>query len=516
MKRFTELKKIKLSKGAKIALAVSAAVLVLAASVLITATIMLFDPTDETDEKIREADLSLDALISRHIVCALDGVAENESATIRLNLHDINEILYALTRSLPTDGISVRSAYIERGSTENILCIPIRVLGIKSTVRADFTLREEDGAFAIRLYNVKLGRVKMSGNIISLLGIRYKISSSLTSLGAEAEMGENSVSLKISREALGAILERSMQNDEANRGLVMVLYNVFMLDTDSVTARLDDIDNVSLKIDLSRFGTYASDKFSSLNAYTSSLLVSGEIRAEDIPLVSKYYVNGFTAMSRGEQEALLEKLGSSSSYSKIASHNGLVDRASLSLSELILSELLSGLADSSRGFRISDTDVNKLISELELIGTVWQFCDCKTLNCAYVIIRSLSLSFGENTFDLIMELDINGCVLTLKGNFNCPPSGAAELTGTLKRVSLGEYTLAERNKENLYSYLAFLLKDYWISPGTEPLSLTINIPGAVTDNSLVNTLIQAAKYVKASCKSNTDRPGGYINIELSK
>ena len=469
---------------------------------------LVIDPTDNTDEAIRAADVSLESAAMNHLVEALSTTSDSGKAEIHLDEYDINELLYAISGELNFGDFYARSMYIEQQKVGYRLCVPISFSGINTLLSANFDMFTEDDLIIFRLRDICVAKTQIGSGILSMFNIAERITSALHSFGIESTYVADVLTVKLTRENIGDLLMRGIK-DDPNAALVAAFYNILMVKTDAAIIDIKNPLDLTIGIDFADFGGSKNDALTSVNSYTADLLDRGVIGKDNISLVSKYYLNGYMNLEKDEQSAILSLLKDEQSEAQTILYGGIIERESFSLATVLVDQLYGGLDSFTPGFKIYDHNINAMLSELALIGTVWQFADSDN-NCAYLAIADLRLTIDDDYIRVFLDIDINGYLLSVSVDFATGTSPLASITGTLGNIYIGDLALDSEDVELMFDFLADNLSADWLYTDKAAKQLTLDFTSTFEGNFVLETIISSSKSITTSCKKSA--MGGYVNM----
>ena len=473
----------------------------------------IYDGTDNTNISIVEQNISLETALYHHIVEGLqnekDGVV-----TMHLDEYDVNEMLYAISRDMDWGLVKARSMYIESSDSGYKLFAPIKLLGIDSVISGDVKLYDSDKIIHIEVENVKLGRLNTDSGILSLLNIKGLITRSLNKFHIYSYFEGETLKASLSRSDLGKLISK-LNEDSENRGLIDALYGVLMLDTNAVSIDINNPVDCKITADLSIFGGVRDDQFQSVSSFTSDLLNKKIIYADKVGLIAKYCVNGYEWLEDDEKQTVTDLLKESVGEKDVKNYEGLVSRESISLTDILLDQFKINPDSLAPGFKISDDNINSMLTEMPFVCTVWQYSSYRTNECAYLILQSVRCQIGEDKIDLYIDLNINGYLLTVNADFLCEKSRSIAIAGELNEIFLGVHKMSEENTKSLFAFLCGVVKQDWIYTNEEKMSLTLDFANAFNDNLILSAILKGSKNTVTVCKENLLTEGGYVNILFS-
>lgn len=470
----------------------------------------MLDPTDNTDPKIREEDAAFQTLATELMADALANMDGDGRLSVRLDEQDVNRLLYSARGKLSAGPLSARSIYIEKQNDRYRLCIPVKLGGFETLISGEVELVSEGKIITAVVSDITVGRLGLDSPIVSMLDVKKLIVSALNQRNIGCYFDGCDLVIKISRESIGAILADELKNDP-NAGLINAMYSLLMLRSRAVEIEIADPFSISLICDLSVFGGSNEGGFSGVNDYAESLLEDGRIDRAKINLAAKYYINGYNRLTDGEREQLDDILSDDPDRT---SYGGLVERNKLSLVSILLHQLDSsgGSLGSDYGFKISDSDINDMLSDLDAVGMVWQYANGDGTECGYIAVGGIYSSITDDRISIFVDLDINGYIITVSADFETGESPIASISGSLRQITLGGITLDEAETDGVCDFLATYLKADWISTDRETRSLTIDLTSSFEENIILAMILSTSKHIVTSCKQSAITDGGFILI----
>lgn len=471
------------------------------------------DPTDNTNETIAERGVSTEDAITRHLVEALATMDENGTSTVNLDSYDMNELLYSFKSKLDMGSIKARSIYIESGDFGYRICLPMQIYSFQTMVSGYIRMSAEGDDICLYLSGMKMGDLSIDSGFASMLGVKGAIISALRGQDIEAHFEGRDLFIRLTRENIGSFVDAHFKEDPS-RSLINAIYSVVMVNSDSVKFDIHSPEDIDLTIDLSAFGGRASDKYSGLNGFSEDLLRRGVIDEGKLALVSKYYVNGYQRLTAEEQTELSALLSAEPFGAELDSYTGLVEREKLSLLSLLLSQFELSDELFSPGFKITDGNINSMLSDLSAAGTVIQYVNPADSSCVYVVVDRLYCSIADDQIGILIDVDVNGYLLTISAYFTTGESPITAANGSLDRVLLGDYRLSESETDGLFGFLADQLGQDWIFADKEKRTLTLDFTSTFKENQLLYALLSGSKNTTTVCKSSQTHEGGFVQIKF--
>ena len=464
------------------------------------------DTTDNTDPIIRAEDLTTDAIAVDMLVGGLNGMDQEGRFDVTLGIQDINRVLYSLRRYLSYGDFELHSLYLEQVSDGYRLCAPVSVAGIPTLLSGDFDMREDGDAICVTLGDLRVGDYSLDSIPAGLFNIKPILSSAIASSGLNGYFDGSAVHISLDREDMGELIMQGLSSD-ANVGLYSSLYSLLLLSSDAVDIEIYSPASVVARVDLSVFGGRYSDRLVGVNEFGSSFINSSAISPSELGLTSKYYVNGYSRLNDVERERISAIMPADSGY---ASYSGIIEREEVSLLSLLLTQLEANTDYLLPGFKIGDGEISSLISDLDLVGSIWQYYGVINKQVAYIAISDVYTSIGDGRIDLMVDVDINGYVITVRSEFDVSESPLVSVSGMLTRLSVGEITLNPFEIDSLMKFLSRYLNSGWISIDPENNTLSLDFGYVFKESPLLYTLISSSKKIVTVCKSGV--LGGYLHI----
>ncbi len=464
------------------------------------------DPTDNTDPQIVERDLSGNEAGIIHLVRALSSTDSEGVAHLHLDGYDINELLYAFRSKLSFGPLHARSIYVEKSGEAHRLCLPIALYGFETMLSGDIELYDEGGSdICARISGLRVGKISVDSGLISSLNLKGTIVNMLSEQEIVSFWDGDVLNVRLTRENIGALVAEEIK-DDPGAGLINALYSLLMVRTDAVVFDISSPEDVDVTIDLGSFGARQDGSLTGVNSFTSDLLSRGVIGGDKVALASKYYVNGYDRLTAEEQRAITELL----SGEDVSAHKGLIEREKLSLVSLLLTQLESNTGFLRPGFKIADRDINALLSDHELVGTVWQFVDSRDSSCAFMAVREVYTTVSDDLINIHVDLDLNGYVITISVDFHTGESPLAAVTGQLGDTYIGGVKLDKIEVDLVFDFLCTQMNEGWITADKEAGTITLDFTSAFEESPLLAVLLSSPNIVTVCEKSLIS--GGYVQI----
>ena len=465
------------------------------------------DPTDNTDKGIVERDLSGDEVGFIHLVRALSSTDSEGVAHLHLDGYDINELLYASRSKLSFGPLSARSIYLEKVGEGHRLCLPIALYGFETMLSGDIELYDEGGRdLCARISGLRVGKMPIDSGLLSFLNLKGTIVKMLSEQSITASWSEDVLNVRLTRENIGALVSEEIKKDP-NASLINALYNLLLVRTDAVVFDIASPEDLNVTIDLGSFGARQDDSLTGVNSFTSDLLTRGVMGRDKVNLASKYYVNGYDRLTAEEQSAITELL---SGEGDVSAHKGLIEREKISLVSLLLTQLENNTSYLLPGFKIADRDINALLSDHELVGTVFQFVNSRDSSCAFIAVREVYTTVSDDFINIHVDLDLNGYVITISVDFHTGESPLAAVTGQLGDTYIGGVKLDKSEVDLVFDFLCDQMKEGWIRADKEAGTITLDFSSAFQESPLLAALLSSPNIVTVCEKSLIS--GGYVQI----
>lgn len=465
------------------------------------------DPTDNTDPGIVERDLSGDEAGIIHLVRALSSTDSEGMAHLHLDGYDVNELLYAFRSKLSFGPLRARSIYVEKDGEDYRLCLPVALYGFETMLSGNIELYDEGGRdLCARISGLRVGKMPIDSGLLSSLNLKGTIVKMLSAQEITSFWDGDVLTVRLTRENIGTLVAEEIKND-SNASLINAFYNLLMLRTDAVVFDIASPEDVDVTIDLGSFGARRDDSLTGVNAFTYDLLSRGVIGGDKVALTSKYYVNGYDRLTADEQTAITELL---SGEGDVSAHKGLIEREKLSLVSLLLTQLESNTGFLLPGFKIADRDINALLSDHELVGTVWQFVNSRDSSCAFMAVREVYTTISDDLINIHVDLDLNGYIITISVDFHTGESPLAAVTGQLGDTYIGGVKLDKSEVDLVFDFLCTQMNEGWIRADKEAGTITLDFTFAFQESSLLAALLSSPNIVTVCEKSLVS--GGYVQI----
>jgi len=475
---------------------------------------LIIDDTNNTNKDIINNNISLDLAIAHNVYESIDDISSSGEVMINLDEYDINEILYALSKDIDLGVFKVNSMYIELTSDRYRFCAPVSCFGINSLISGNLKIYEIDEIINIEISDIYVGKLHIDTPILGIFNLKEKIINLLNDYYIDGYFDADGIKASISRKNLGLLIEQ-LTKDSLYHGLIMALYNVFMIDTNIVNIDVIRPNYFNISIDLAYFEGIKSEEFNSINDYSYYLLSNNYIDILDVNLIGNYHVNGYERLNDLDKERIVNLLSQYQDEKDIKGYDGLIKKDNISLSSILLSQLEVNPDYLIPGFKISDTDINGILSMLEFIGFTYVFTDYKNFKSAYIVIERLYTVIGDDSIDLFLDININGYVITINVGLTAKESQLVLIEANVNDVYLGNYKLNDENVNYLFNFLTKILVVDFIKTDIDDLSIIFDFTVVFNENVLLKNIIEKSTNVVTVCKKHLLIDGGYINITFT-
>ena len=437
------------------------------------------DDTDNTNEEIAERNVTLENALTHQAVSALKDISDSEAITLRLNEYDMNEILYAVSKNINISGVEIKSIYVEFYADEYKIFIPVKVFGINSLVSGNLKLYETDDVIHAEIHDMKIGKLDSDGIKIALSAFDESIVSALSELHITTEIVDADVYAEISRENLGLMI-KDLTSDSSSQGLIVAVYDLLMLQTDSVSLNLSVPEECSVVIDLSLFGGFSSEQFESFNPTVSGYVSGGIANTDNLSLVSNYYVNGYERLKDEEKTQIDTAFASIMTHDEIMAHIGLIARVGTleNAFNLLIRDpfenVFSGFFSGSL-LNISGDSLSDVLGCLDLVGFTIPLVSYRDNSTTYIIIQSMSATITDGALQIAVSVNANGFVLPISAEFNIDESPLTDIRATLVGISIGTVELLGDDVEFVHDFLRNTLEIAGITFTEENRGIVINV-----------------------------------------
>ncbi len=465
------------------------------------------DPTDNTNPNIRENNIPAKTAMMHHLIEGLSTIDKEGRTYIHLDSYDVNELLYSLLPKLDFGSVKARSIYIEESESGHRLCMPVQIFGFKTMLSGEVIMFTEGDNICATVSDLRVAKLPLDEG--SLSGVKGMIISMLMEQGIIAYFDGVTLNLTVTREAIGNLIALRYKNDP-NLDLINAMYSLIMLKTDSVSIDVASPTDIRILADFGSLGMTEEGRFSGLNAYVTDLLSRGVIGKEHTDLISKYYLNGYSSLTEEEGDAVKQLLSAEIGEEEIASYGGLIERGSLSITQLLISQLDVGNSFTP-GFKISDGDINTLMTSLPVIGTVWTMTSYRDGGFAYIAISDVLCDISDDLISISVGLEVNGRVINISAEFATGESPLVAVRGMLVGASVGSIRLDEGEMDLIFGFMCDHLNEDWIYTDREGRTVTLDFTFAFSDSPLLSFLL-SSRHIVSSCHRRPTNDGGYINI----
>lgn len=472
----------------------------------------LEDHTDNTNLQIIEENISLESLLLFQVVEAMDNVSDTGKIDISLTEYEMNQILYAVSKEISIPDVKIRSMYVEFQNDSYKLFIPIEVMNIETLVSCDLALKEKNHVININLSNIQIGKLN-KGAINTALGlVEDAIIKALSNYHLTTTIQNGEINASISREDLKKAIDEATSEDPLH-DIIIVAYNVLMLQTDAVKFDISSPKHFAITIDLLRFGGFKSTKFDSYERDMNQYISSDIVNESNINEVSKYYVNGYKYLSSSERyvvESAFAKTGSSSSiinhtgywgdrgdpYTEMRKavfecfhgyFNGLLNIINTTewwkffvpiVSELQIVEktiqFTNFFKDTYAYGLTTESAVQKYIDSLPIKGTVIPIMSDVSQKSSYIIIEGTDLNILDQGLELCVYVNVNGFVVPVTIEMGISNPYITNLVFNVKRVTIGESSLTNESVVLMCRYINSLFSLSFMKISGTQISVSIS------------------------------------------
>lgn len=480
--------------------------------------IMIKDDTNNTSKEIVNANVTLEESLNHQIVTGLSEITTTKKATIKLNEHDLNELLYGASKKIDSIGVlKIESMYMELDESKYVLCVPVSVFGVKSLVKGEVALFADSEKISVSVSKLSAGKAGISSGLINKAIALFKLEDKIIEAAKEyyidATLDGDNLSATITRKNIVKLL-KDLTKDSTESSLFEALADIFLVKTNTIVLNINNPLDLNVVVDLSEFDGEVSSKFISAKTKTTDLINSHIINATDAALVLKYYVAGYEYLKDDEKKEIKTLLAKKYNEVQLISETGMVDRVDLNLADVLASQA-SGLLVGNLGFKLSDSNLNSVFSKLGVVGTTIGFGSYRTGETAYIIIEKLYTFIENDNIYVMLDLNINDLVLNIKLDLYSQKVNKLDIDANLKSLSIGKYNVDEEDLGLLFGYVCTILDLDWIRCNKEARIVTFDFAKIFEGNEILYNVLSKSKNIETSFNSNLiPSSGGYVSIEF--
>ncbi len=487
-----------MTKTAKIILTIVLSLTTIVGGIEIPLLVMLGDDTNNANQRIIEENVSFETAINHNIAKAIDNVSNTGVIRLSLDKYEMNRILHGLSQEIKVFGVKFESIYVDFGDHEYNIFIPIKILGIKSLISFRLNLNESNDTFYLDIHDIEVGN--LAGDRINSIieSVKEDIITLLSEYYVTTEFYDGGIRAHISRTELKQTVDKITAEEELH-DIIMVAYDVVMLQTDAVKFNIANPYIFSIVVDLNCFGGYKSTKFDSFNKTMSEYVSSGIVNKDNINVVSKYIVNGYERLLLEERKQVAEVLSVDRYYKGYFSDREWSEGATNRVAYQLVGKYIYGLSSRLDGIKLYslllppilavqitdlalyigsnetvgktyESDLNNLVNSFDFVGTtIPMMCeiDCKV---SHIIVDSAKANISYNGIDLELGIDINGFVIPISIKVDLLSDDVEYITLQISEAKIGTFALKKDNINAICEYV----------------DENVNVPGVGISNGCIN------------------------------
>lgn len=452
--------------------------------VLVAAGIFLLsarDSTDHTPQSIRDENLTLEELIHKSAVDALDPAPDDLELVVAIDDVTLNRYLFAILPNLKGLGVlSFRGAYAsftEDGSLH--IELPTRVWGVSTCLYATAKIEDIDGTLSVRLGSAKIGRFDCTSfwirTFILTDGLGRKLEKSLAEMGLTVQIDMSDLFITTTHGSIAEMIS-SLTRDDPNAALYEVLSRLCLSTPELLEFRTPGnrfevvLHTAEMTYDATRDGPFRYPL--DMDAVRTKVEANRALDLQTVTVLYNLYTKGYSALS-DEEKAVADSCGASRLERGVRTASGLSIAESLlkqkpnaSLAELVLKQ--------SYSVRIEDQTVDAILANLPFAGSCVAFADGS--RTAFICVEGMTAQISENALTLGLCLNLNGRRISLTVEGSCPPGTGESLEVTVTRIRFGSVALDGDYITGVLSYLSGVLAtETWIEPKPETGSILLSV-----------------------------------------
>lgn len=476
----------------------------------------IFDDTDNTNKEIAERNVTLEDALTHQAVAALENTSESEAITLRLSEYDMNEILYAVSKSINISGVEIKSIYVEFWADEYKIFIPVKAFGIDSLVSGNLKLYEINEVIHAEIHDMKIGGLDSDSIKIALSAFKGSIVSALSKLYITTDIDGANVYAEITRENL-ALMIKDLTKESTSQGLILAVYDLMMLETDAVSLNLSVPEECSVVIDLSLFGGFSSEQFDSFNPTVSGYVSGGIANTDNLDLVSKYYVNGYERLKDEEKTQIDSTFALIMTHEEIIAHLGFIARVGTleNAFNLLIRDPFENVFAGFLGgslLNISGDSLSDVLGCLDIVGLTIPMVSYRDNSTVYIILQSMSAKMTDGGLEISASINANGFVLPVSISFNVTESPLTDIRATLTGISVGTVELAGEDVAFVHSFLRSTLEVAGITFTEGDMGVIVNVTELIPFD--LGFLGSAPSIFHVSCEDGNNNGRLKIKIKI--
>ena len=510
-------------------------VLALVLILSVTLVFLLYD-ANKINTEYDEYSNDLNYEITSTLSCAIKDTSTTSIIDCSLEEDRVNYLLKALTNTLNKElqgKINITSANISINEDNiSIITIYIKVFGFPSSIKGNFTLKEENNCIVLQINNANIGKISASKQIMGQIAKNIissdDIESALNEKGIKISFKVEELKVSINKSDLPSMFDNILK-DDPNKDLYSTLISILTKnDLVKIVGTNHEIGvNAYLESlaynETSFYEQPYSYDYNNIRNKTESLLNANIITYENCGKVFDYLVRGYTKVTKNDEEGqydFIKELDLSSiGINDPTTYEGILPSSTSTTIKQILENQtpsLSDLFNTSLDLKIYESDFDNILFGTGVIGISYAFArkEDNIYKVSYLYVESLYTHITNNTLEIIITLNINGYSLALKCNAQAKGSNGLSINCDVNSVIFGTISLENTEIKSILSYLSKILQDEsWINVSADNLEISFNFVQLLTDNKILNTLV--SKSTSTSVGLYTSSPDGYIKISLS-
>ena len=446
------------------------------------------DSTDRTPDDIRKEALTLEQLVHRSAVNALDTAPQDPDLSIRMDAVTLNRYLYAILPNLKGLGVlSFTGAFSEFAETGALhIELPTRICGVRTCLYATAKIEDRDEVLSVRLESAKIGRFDCTSfwirTFILTDGLGRKLEKALSDMGLTVEIDMSGLFIQTTHRAIATMIS-SLTRDDPNASLYEVLSNLCLSNPELLEFKTLDnrfevvLHTADMTYDETRDGPFRYpldmdnvkprvESNTGLNIHTVSVLYN-------------LYTKGYSSLS-DEERRIADSCGATQLERGIRTASGLsiaealiMQKPSMPLAELILRQ--------SYSVRIEDQTLDAILANLPFAGSCVAFANGQ--RTAYICVEGITAQISRDRLTLCLCLNLNGRRVALTVEGSCPPGNGESLEITVDQIRFGSHVLNGDYITGILSYLSGVLAtETWIEPKPETGSIRLSVAEILDSN----------------------------------
>lgn len=478
-----------------------------------------------------DLDYEVNSLISN----AIKDTKETKMVDASIDEERINYLLQALINTLNKEfgnEVNIKGANVEiKENDSTLISIHFNVLGFPSSLKGDFTLKDDNNTIYFQINNASIGKINASRNTMGSLAALFirdkEIQKDLEKKGIKIDVNVHQLKVSLNKDDVPGMINEMMKDDPNNElyaALVDIVFENELIKIIATNHELGaDANLTKLAYDSTKFYDipYNFD-YEDIKSKTEQLLNNNIIDYKNCGLVFDYLVRGYERVTKKDEEnkyGFIKDLNLTSIgiYSN-TTYDGILEMPKRSMLEILTTQAPSilDLLSPSIDFKIYEADFNTILFNTNVVGISYAFAreENNQYKVSYLYVESLYTNITDDKLEIIITLNINGYSIALKCTSNASGSDGLAISTDVSAVDLGEISLTDDQIKAILNYLnTALAEEEWINTDSANKRINFNFVKLFSSNETLELLVNKASSTSCGLYSNGDN--GYLKISLS-